>query len=189
VLATYPGSPLLARAFLRPQDRLVACELEPEASSSLALALRGDARAKAVRIDGWTALSAYVPPPERRGLVLVDPPFEQPDEFHRLADGLVAAHRKWPTGVSLVWYPIKDRRAVAGFERRIRGSAMAKVLCSELTLAAPRPDGPLTASGLIVVNPPWTLPGELARMLAGLQEVLAEPSRGGVRLTWLRGEN
>src|SRR6266446_9340448 len=96
-LTTYPGSPALARAFLRPQDRLLACELEPHAASALMRNFARDRRVKVVAIDGWTALNAYVPPPERRGLVLVDPAFEDAGDFARLARGLEIAHRKWPT--------------------------------------------------------------------------------------------
>src|SRR3954452_10789978 len=95
-LSAYPGSCEIARAHLRPQDRLVACELEPNAARALARNLAGDARVKVVAIDGWTALTAYVPPKERRGLVLIDPAFEQPDEFTRLGERFAAAHRKWP---------------------------------------------------------------------------------------------
>ena len=108
-LTVYPGSPALARAWLRPQDRLIACEIEPQAAVALRQNLRGDIRIKTLEIDGWTALGAYVPPKERRGLVLVDPPFEQDGDFFRLARGLAAAHRKWATGIYALWYPIKDR--------------------------------------------------------------------------------
>ena len=108
-LKLYPGSPAIARAWLRPQDRLIACELEPKAASALAGSLRGDSRIKTIEIDGWTALSAYVPPPERRGVVLVDPPFEEEADFHRLSHDMAAAHRKWATGIYALWYPIKDR--------------------------------------------------------------------------------
>src|SRR5215813_3092277 len=110
-LTAYPGAPALVRAFLRPQDRLVACELEPNAAAALARYLHGDRRSKAVTIDGWTALNAYVPPPERRGLALIDPPFEDAADFPRLAHALAAAHRKWASGSYLVWYPIKERKA------------------------------------------------------------------------------
>ena len=91
-LRSYPGSPALARAWLRPQDRLVACEVEPKAAAALSRNLRGDTRIKTLRVDGWVALNAYVPPKERRGVVLIDPPFEAEDDFHRLANGLAAAH-------------------------------------------------------------------------------------------------
>src|SRR5262245_45796376 len=118
-LTVYPGSPFLVRALLRPQDRLIACELEPVAAAALARNLARDARCKAVAIDGWTALKAYVPPKERRGLVVVDPPFEETSEFPRLAQGLEAAHRKWPGGSYLLWYPIKEREGPDALARRL----------------------------------------------------------------------
>src|SRR5262249_49983279 len=127
-LTAYPGSPKLVQSLIRKQDRLIACELEPEAAAALKLALRRDPRAKAIAIDGWTALTAYVPPKERRGLVLIDPPFEQPNEFSSLAQGLTAAHRKWPTGLYLLWYPIKDQAEVATFIRTLSRSGIGKML-------------------------------------------------------------
>ncbi len=187
--ASYPGSPRLACALMRPQDRLIACELEPQAAWALADALAGDKRAKALRVDGWTALSAYVPPKERRGLVLVDPPFEQPDEYARLADGLAGAHRKWPTGVYLLWYPIKDRRQAERLERGLHHASVPKMLRIELALAPPQADGPLRAAGLIVVNPPWALADELAQILPVLARTLAEGQPARFRLDRLSGEN
>ncbi|HWT97835.1 MAG TPA: 23S rRNA (adenine(2030)-N(6))-methyltransferase RlmJ, partial [Terriglobales bacterium] len=103
-LKTYPGSPALARAWLRPQDRLIACEVEPAAAAALRKNLRGDDRIKTPAVDGWTALRAYLPPKERRGLVVVDPPFEEDREFSRLAHAVAEAHRKWSTGLYLLWY-------------------------------------------------------------------------------------
>ena len=131
-LTVYPGSPALVRAMLRRQDRLIACELEPKAAAALAAHLRGDPRAKALAIDGWTALAAYVPPKERRGLVLIDPPFEQPDEFSHLTQGLETAHRKWPTGSYLLWYPIKDAAEVTSFVRKLARLGIGKMLRVEL---------------------------------------------------------
>src|SRR6185437_9616236 len=106
-IKVYPGSPLIARALLRPQDRLTACELEPNARKQLTEALRKDTQARVVDLDGWVALSAFVPPNERRGLVLIDPPFEARDEFERMANGFATAFAKWPTGSYLLWYPAK----------------------------------------------------------------------------------
>ena len=100
--------------------------MERNAAAALQHNLRGDSRCKAIAIDGWTALTAYVPPAERRGVVLIDPPFEQPDEFARLAERLAAAHRKWPTGTYLLWYPIKDDAEVAGFARVLARSGIAE---------------------------------------------------------------
>jgi 23S rRNA (adenine2030-N6)-methyltransferase len=188
-LARYPGSPVLAQAFLRRQDRLIACELEPRAAASLRRELAGDNRAKAIAIDGWTALTAYVPPAERRGVVLIDPPFEQPDEFARLGQRLAAAHRKWPTGTYLLWYPIKGPAEVAGYTRGLVRLGIAKMLRVELILPTIGPDTGLRGSGLIAVNPPWTLHDELKVVLPVLAEVLSRGAAGAVRLDWLAGES
>jgi 23S rRNA (adenine2030-N6)-methyltransferase len=184
--AVYPGSPVLARVFLRPQDRLIACELEPGAAAALARQLRRDPRCKAVAIDGWTALNAYVPPKERRGLVLIDPPFEDAGDFPRLAHGLTAAHRKWPSGIYLLWYPIKERVAPDALARRLRQSGIAKILRAELRVAVPRGATRLGACGLVVVNPPWTLAGELEILLPELAALAG--AGGGHRVDWLAGE-
>ena len=188
-LTTYPGSPLLAKALLRRQDRLIACELEPQAAAALQNELAGDARAKAIAIDGWTALTAYVPPVERRGAVLVDPPFEQPGEFLRLVEGLAAAHRKWPTGLYLLWYPIKDQPETAAFARNLSRLGIAKMLRVELMLPTAVPDTGLRGSGLIAVNPPWTLHDELKVLLPALAAVMSRGPAGAVTLDWLTGES
>ena len=187
-LKRYPGSPLLARAALRPQDRLIACELEPKAAAALRHSLRGDPRAKPVEIDGWTALTAYVPPKERRGLVLVDPPFEQPDEFARLAGALAGAHRKWPGGIYLAWYPLKDAREVEGFARKLARLGIPKILRAEINLPAIAGTTRLRGSGLVIVNPPWTLEAELALLLPALGAILSEDGKCAIRLDWLAGE-
>jgi 23S rRNA (adenine2030-N6)-methyltransferase len=187
-LAAYPGSPALARALLRRQDRLVACELEPQAAAALARELRRDPRAKAVTIDGWTALTAYVPPNERRGVVLIDPPFEQDNDFTQLARGLAAAHRKWPTGIYLLWYPIKDAAAVNGLVRRIIRLRIAKTLRAELFVAPESSAPALRGSGLILVNPPWKLRDELEILLPALSAILARATTVPPTLQWLTGE-
>jgi 23S rRNA (adenine2030-N6)-methyltransferase len=187
-LTVYPGSPLLALALMRPQDRLIACELEPGAARGLAKNLRADARAKPLVIDGWTALSAYVPPRERRGLVLVDPPFEQEEDFSRLFQGLESAHRKWATGIYLLWYPIKGMAEKAAFGRRLARSGMSKILQAELVVAPAVGSTKLQGSGVIVVNPPWTLFAELERMLPALAEMLGHNRGGRGTVAWLTGE-
>jgi 23S rRNA (adenine2030-N6)-methyltransferase len=168
----YPGSPLLTRHLLRPQDRLIACELEPRAAAALSRHLRGTPEAKVLTIDGWIALNAYLPPKERRGLVIIDPPFEQPDEFTRLADVVTAAWRKWPTGIYLMWYPVKDREAPDRFIRRLGRAAITKCLRAELAVASPRPDGGLSACGIAVVNPPWKLAAEIRTFVPPVAEAL-----------------
>ena len=187
-LRTYPGSPAIARAWLRPQDRLIACELEPKAAAALGRSLRGDNRIKTLAVDGWTALSAYVPPPERRGLVLVDPPFEEDGDFHRLSHGLAGAHRKWATGIFALWYPIKDRGEPDALAKRLRRLGIGKTLRAELYVAPLSDPTRLNGSGLILVNPPWTLHGELSMLLPALAGVLGRQNQGGFKLDWLSGE-
>ena len=187
-LTTYPGSPALARAWLRPQDRLIACELEPKACVTLAGHLRGDTRIKTIEIDGWAALTAYLPPPERRGLVLVDPPFEDDGDFHRLSHGLALANRKWATGVYALWYPIKDRGEPDALAKRLRRMGPAKILRAELNVAALSDPARLNGCGLILVNPPWTLENELSVLLPGLAGILGRDGKGGFKLDWLAGE-
>lgn len=185
-LTVYPGSPVLVRALMRPQDRLIACELHPEAVAVLIRNLRGDPRAKAMRIDGWTALTAYVPPKERRGLVLIDPPFEEDADFARLPAALAEAHRKWATGIFLLWYPIKARDEPDRLVRRLRRFRIPKMLRCEL-MVGPM-GGRLSGSGLILINPPWQLAEQLSSLLPALAERLGREKKGRFRLDWLTGE-
>jgi 23S rRNA (adenine2030-N6)-methyltransferase len=187
-LTTYPGSPALVRAFLRAQDRLVACELEPNAAASLKHHFGQDRRIKVIAIDGWTALNAYVPPKERRGLVIIDPPFEDGGDFPRLAQGLEGAHRKWANGTYLLWYPIKARDQPDALARRLRRSGIGKILRAEVSIAPLADPSRLSGCGLIVVNPPWTLEQELQIMLPGLVPILAGADRGSARIDWISGE-
>jgi len=187
-LKTYPGSPALARAWLRPQDRLIACEIEPQAAAALRQNLRGDTRIKTLEIDGWTALGAYVPPKERRGLVLVDPPFEQDSDFFRLARGLTAAHRKWATGIYALWYPIKGRSEPDALAKSLRRLGIAKMLCAELIVAPLSDPTRLNGCGLILVNPPWTLESELSVLLPALAGILGRDGKGEFKLDRLTRE-
>jgi 23S rRNA (adenine2030-N6)-methyltransferase len=186
-LAAYPGSPLIARALLRPQDRLTACEVEPKARKRLIDALRRDTQARVVDLDGWLALPAFVPPKERRGLILIDPPFEAKDEFERLAQGFSEAFVKWPTGSYLIWYPVKSRRATDTLARHVAnvigaGKPAGKALRLEFSVAPQEAGGPLASAGLLIVNPPWTLSGELKAILPELEKPLGQGGAGRFRL-------
>jgi 23S rRNA (adenine2030-N6)-methyltransferase len=186
-LAAYPGSPLIARALLRPQDRLTACEVEPSARKRLIDALRRDTQARVVDLDGWLALPAFVPPKERRGLVLIDPPYEQKDEFERLAEGFAQAYAKWPTGSYLLWYPVKSRRATDTLARQVAAAVGAskpagKALRLEFSVAPQTADAALASAGLLIVNPPWTLLGELKAILPELEKPLGQGGAGRFRL-------
>jgi 23S rRNA (adenine2030-N6)-methyltransferase len=186
-LQAYPGSPLIARALLRPQDRLTACEVEPKARKRLIDALRRDTQARVVDLDGWMALPAFVPPNERRGLVLINPPYEQKDEFERMAEGFAQAFAKWPTGSYLLWYPVKSRRATDNLARQVSeaagaGPQPAKCLRLEFSVAPQAAEGGLTSAGLLIVNPPWKLLGELKAILPELEKPLGQGGAGRFRL-------
>ena len=179
---------MIARALLRPQDRLTACEVEPKARKRLIEALRRDTQARVVDLDGWTALPAFVPPNERRGLVLIDPPYEQKDEFERLADGLRGglremADRQLPAVVSGE-KPARHRRAGAARRRPSPAPAPRRQMPAAgiQRRAAEPPTAGLASAGLLIVNPPWTLAGELKTILPELEKPLGQGGAGRFRL-------
>ncbi len=187
-LRWYPGSPRLARALLRRGDRLFATELHPEDHAALAAEFRGDRRVKTVLLDGYQALAAFVPPRERRAVVLVDPPFEQPGEFERIVEGLGAAHRRFATGIYLVWYPIKARATIEAFHRALAESGIRRILLVELLIRKPADEARLNGCGVIIINPPHTLEAALQRCLPALARVLAQSRGAAARLEWLTPE-
>jgi 23S rRNA (adenine2030-N6)-methyltransferase len=187
-LRLYPGSPEIVRSLARPQDRLLLVEKHPEEAAHLRYRFGGDERVRIVERDGWSALGAFLPPKERRGLVLVDPPFEEPGEFFRLREGLAAAHRKWATGSYMLWYPIKDVLATEAFGKDLRGLGIPRILRAELYLRRPRDRERLNGAGLILVNPPWTLEADLALLLPALAERLGEGEGARGRLDWITAE-
>jgi 23S rRNA (adenine2030-N6)-methyltransferase len=187
-LTVYPGSPLLVRTFLRQQDRLIACELEPNAAAALARNLARDRRCKAIAIDAWTALNAFIPPKERRGLVLIDPPFEEALEFTRLGKAVDAALRKWTSGTYLIWYPLKERAPAEKLAKSLRAFTDVKILRAEINVGGPVNADRLRACGLVVINPPWTLESELRIILPTLAQALSRGRGSAHRLDWLVGE-
>lgn len=185
MLRCYPGSPRIARHFLRPQDRMVLCELHPEAVSLLEAEFAGDRQVKIHAIDGYRGLKAYLPPQERRGLVLIDPPYEREDEFQHVLAGLRAAHRRWATGMYAVWYPVKARAPLARFHRELRQSAIRKLLLAELLLYPEDTALRLNGSGMLLVNPPWRLDQVLGELLPQLLARLPHAAGGRTEVTWL----
>ncbi|MEO8650984.1 MAG: 23S rRNA (adenine(2030)-N(6))-methyltransferase RlmJ [Hyphomicrobiaceae bacterium] len=171
---SYPGSPCLALALMRGDDRLMANELHPEDAATLRRTLARDRRAKVLELDGWLALKAQLPPKERRGVVLVDPPFEEPGELERIATGLDNARRRFSGGVYLLWYPIKDPRPVARFHQDLTKIAPPAALAIELLIRAPVDVDRLNGCGLIVLNPPFTLEEDLGVLLPVLAERLSD---------------
>lgn len=182
----YPGSPLIAQTLLRPQDRAILCELVPEEVRALNLRLRSDDRIKIVEIDAWTALNAYIPPKERRGLVLIDPPFEAPRELEQGLDALHKAQRKWATGIYLFWYPIKSASEGARVAQRVLKSGIANVLQAELLVKSAAADR-LIGSGLLIVNPPYPLEAQLHVLLPALARLLGDDDAARARCSWISG--
>lgn len=182
----YPGSPALIRHALRPQDRASFNELHGETLRDLRRALPRDERVVINQLDGYLAWKAQVPPPERRGLVLVDPPFEKEDEFDRMLDGVQMMARKWPTGIAMLWYPIKNQRRVSLFEAGLAESAFSSVLVVELHIDATASEGPLAACGLAIANPPWKLDEDLLSLLPALSQRLGRGDVARWRLDWLK---
>lgn len=184
----YPGSPLLAMKIARPQDRFVFCEKHPEEAKRLQMLTRRDRRVTVLPSDGWSALSTHVPPPERRGLVLIDPPFEDPREFQAIVDGLSLAHRRWATGIFVIWYPIKARRPVEAFIRKVAALEIPKILRTEIGLFPVERIDRLNGCGLLVVNPPWKLDEEWSLIGPCLADLLAIEGQGWCRTEWLSPE-
>jgi 23S rRNA (adenine2030-N6)-methyltransferase len=191
-LRFYPGSPHILRAGMRESDRLAACELHPADARTLAAEFAGDRQVRVEAMDGYLALKALLPPPERRGLVVVDPPFERPDEFELMAKGMIAAYRRFATGVYALWYPVKGRRPVDAFHADLAASGTRKILVAELMIRPGNDPERFNGCGLALVNPPWKLDEELRELLPFLGRVLrADPASAAPlrwRVDWLVGE-
>ncbi|MFO1185057.1 MAG: 23S rRNA (adenine(2030)-N(6))-methyltransferase RlmJ [Bauldia sp.] len=187
-LRYYPGSPALVRHLLRRQDRLTVVEMHPADAALLQARFAGDIQVKAIELDGWLALPAFVPPKERRGLVFVDPPYEDRDDFDRLLAGFAKAHARWPTGVFALWYPMKDLSAVASFHARLAASGIPRIVRTEMAVRRPYAGGLFSGSGMILVNPPWQFDVEAAELLSGLAHLLALDSGAAARVDAISGE-
>jgi 23S rRNA (adenine2030-N6)-methyltransferase len=169
----YPGSPLIARRLLRHQDRLSAYELHPADAAALRALFAGDVQVKAIELDAWLALGSHLPPKEKRGLVLIDPPFEKTSEIDDIADGLARAYRRWPGGTYAVWYPLKRPAAVAALHR-----ALAGIGADEVVVADER----FVGTGLAVINPPFVFAEEAKAVLKRLVPLLGHGSTATARV-------
>jgi 23S rRNA (adenine2030-N6)-methyltransferase len=185
-IALYPGSPLLASLLLRDTDRALLCELQPEEAGHLRALFKADSRVAVHERDGYEALRSLLPPKEKRGLVLIDPPFEAQDgEFRLIEAALKQAQSRWPTGIYAVWYPIKLRQQLAGFYRWLRGSGFGKVLAAELLVHPDNSALRLNGSGMVIINPPWKFERQLEELLPVLAQHLAQGRFGQQRVEWL----
>jgi 23S rRNA (adenine2030-N6)-methyltransferase len=186
---SYPGSPALAQALLRADDKLALCEAHPKEHERLMETLGRDRRLRISSADGYMSLNAYVPPVERRGLVLIDPPYEQPDEATKVVASLEKALGKWPRGVYLLWRPIKSALDDARFINEIRALGAPDILNLELDVGAvapgPNSPAPLRRNGLLFVNPPFGLADEARVLTPYLTKLLTRGGQGDFVIDWV----
>jgi 23S rRNA (adenine2030-N6)-methyltransferase len=187
-LARYPGSPALIAASLRAQDRAIFIELLPAEARALAREIRSPGRIRAEAGDGYAALKAHLPPAERRGLVLIDPPYESAAEFRVLLEAFAEAYRRWPTGVYLVWYPILSAVQRRTVHARFKALRIPKMLHADLAVHADDAGVGLAGSGLVLVNPPFGADGYLMNALSALKGALGTPGAGYVEVARLTPE-
>ena len=188
-LQNYPGSPLIAASLIRAQDRAAFCELSPVEADALRREFRSDARIGVHCRDGFEALGALLPPAEKRGLTLIDPPYEeQEQDLARVADALVAAASRWPQGVLMAWYPIKQGVVAARLHRRLLDAGIRRLLVAELCIHPDDSRAGLNGSGLATINPPWQFEQDLRLALPWLHGLLAEGGAGRTRVALLADE-
>lgn len=181
-LRCYPGSPAITQALLRKDDRLIACELRKDDAARLRARFGKDRRISVHRRDGYEAIGAFVPPPTRRGLVFIDPPFEERDEYEQIASALNSGIKKWPTGIFLAWYPLKDRAGIRTLQARYRPGIRLPTLNCEF-LREPLDGMHLAGSGLILCNPPWQFESKLAALCRELLIAL-DARKGSYQIDW-----
>ncbi len=185
-LANYPGSPVLARKLFRKQDRLTALELHDEDFVRLKACFDGDYQARITHLDGWLGLKSHLPPKERRGITLVDPPFEVFHEFFNHLKGLKEGYERFATGTFMLWYPVKNRKACDEFRSELKALKIPAILDTSLEIRKQGRDKTFDGTGLVIVNPPYTLEAELKQLMPWLVKTLEEqPGKGSYRIEWL----
>jgi len=184
----YPGAGEFARRLMRPDDRLLLNELHPEDARALRRQVGRDERVGTMQLDGWMVLKSVLPPKERRGIVLVDPPFEEPGEFERLQSALDEATSRFATGVSVLWYPIKEGGAAERFVKRMATRGLRRLLVAELMIRHPDMPRGLNGSGLLIHNPPYGVDQQLELILPWLKQRLGQSGAAAARVEWIVGE-
>jgi 23S rRNA (adenine2030-N6)-methyltransferase len=184
-ITAYPGSPLIVELLRRPTDRMVLVEKHASEAAALREAIGRARRVTVLEQDGYAALKAQLPPVERRGLVLIDPPYESESEFDAVVAALMQGQERWPTGMYCVWYPQSERAGSLRFHRELRESGIRRVLDAQLSVLPPDSAVGMQGCGLAIVNPPWQLDLRLAQLLPKLHALLAPDGAGAIRVDWL----
>jgi 23S rRNA (adenine2030-N6)-methyltransferase len=184
-LRWYPGSPRIARALLRERDRMVLSELNIEDCAKLEAVFASDGQTSVRHMDAYAALKMFVPPRERRGLVLIDSAFDRAQEFSRLAQALKQAHARWDTGTLALWYPLMQRGVMRRFERQVAEGGVRKILRAELALHAENWTLTMRGCGMLIVNPPWQFERSIQPLLRWLWQVFSPAGEGAAGVDWL----
>lgn len=183
-LRYYPGSPRVARAHLREQDRMVLTELHPSDYPLLEQEFHRDRQVSIYKEDGFARLKASLPPQERRGLVLIDPPYELTKEYRDVVQAIAQSYKRWATGIYAIWYPVVNRCDIDDMLEGLQGLGIRKILQIELGVSPDTNERGMTASGMIVVNPPWTLESQMQTILPFLKQAIA-PATGHYKVEWV----
>ncbi|EGR0524445.1 23S rRNA (adenine(2030)-N(6))-methyltransferase RlmJ [Vibrio cholerae] len=183
-LRYYPGSPRVARAHLREQDRMVLTELHPSDYPLLEQEFHRDRQVSIYKEDGFARLKASLPPQERRGLVLIDPPYELAKEYRDVVRAIAQSYKRWATGIYAIWYPVVNRCDIDDMLQGLQGLEIRKILQIELGVAPDTNERGMTASGMIVINPPWTLESQMQTILPFLKQAIA-PATGHYKVEWV----
>lgn len=181
----YPGSPLIVRRLLRPGDRMVLSELNKTDCARLKDLFAGDRQVSVHLLDGYQALKAFLPPPERRGLVLLDSSFDRAGEFARIAAALQSGHRRWPTGLFAIWYPLMEPAAMRVFARDVADTGIRGILRLEIRVEAESWGATMPGCGMLLVNPPWQFEDEARPLLDWLAQALGRTAPGRATVDWL----
>ncbi len=181
----YPGSPYLARALLRPQDRMVLCELQTDEANALRHLFRQDKQISIHHQEGYLGLRAFIPPRERRGLVMIDPPYEKHDDMTQMAKRLADALTRWETGIYAIWYPIKDKQHRVRLHRDITDRIQRPLLAIDFCILPDDVPTFLNGCGMLIINPPWQMERTLTPTLAWLWHTLSVNQQGYYRLSSL----
>ncbi|TQP71578.1 23S rRNA (adenine(2030)-N(6))-methyltransferase RlmJ [Vibrio cholerae] len=183
-LRYYPGSPRVARAHLREQDRMVLTELHPSDYPLLEQEFHRDRQVSIYKEDGFARLKASLPPQERRGLVLIDPPYELAKEYRDVVRAIAQSYKRWATGIYAIWYPVVNRCDIDDMLEGLQGLEIRKILQIELGVAPDTNERGMTASGMIVINPPWTLESQMQTILPFLKQAIALAT-GHYKVEWV----
>lgn len=178
----YPGSPCIARYFLRPQDKMILSELHAQDIQLLKQEFKNDPQVAVHHMDGYEALKAFLPPTERRGLVLIDPPYEKNNEFETIEKALQTALRRWATGIYAIWYPVKDRPSINRFQHTLKEKGIENTLWLELSIYPDDAPVSLNGSGVAIINSPWQLDKTLSEILPWLWRCLSPNGLGSYRI-------